>query len=271
MSTFHGMYRAVSIPNVGDPVELVAFAREIEAGGWDGFFVWDHLQIDAAANHEIVDPWMLLAAVAEQTERVRLGPMVAAVSRRRPWQVAKQIVTLDRLSGGRTVVGVGLGAPVEDEFGAFGEETELRTRAERTDEALIIIDRVLRGEAVDHRGVHYEMRARLSPGAVQSPRPPIWTAATPPHRKPLERARRWDGVVCNVKLDEDAMPLRPEELRDYVPDLLADADRDVVTAQHPEHHASEYEEVGVDWLMSSWFPGPDWLSQFRDFLPSLRS
>ena len=269
MSTVHRMRRAVSVPNVGDPAELVAFAREIEAAGWDGFFVWDHLQIDAAANHDIVDPWMLLAAVAERTERVRLGPMVAAVSRRRPWQVAKQIVTLDRMSGGRAVMGVGLGAPVEDEFAVFGEDTELRTRAERTDEALTIIDQVLRGEAVDHTGVHYEMQARLSPRAVQSPRPPIWTAATPPHRKPLERARRWDGVVCNVKLADDSMPLRPTELRDYVADLLDDPDLDVVTAQHPEHHASEYEELGVSWLMSSWFPGPDWLSEFRRFLPSL--
>lgn len=265
------MYRAVSIPNVGDPVELVAFAREIEAAGWDGFFVWDHLQIDAAANHEIVDPWMLLAAAAQATERLRLGPMVAAVSRRRPWQVAKQIVTLDRLSAGRAVLGAGLGAPVEDEFGAFGEDTDLRARAARTDEALTIIDLVLRGQAVDHEGAHFEMRARLLPGAVQSPRPPIWTAATPPYRKPLERARRWDGVVCNVKLGDDAMPLRPDELCDYVGDLLDDHDRAVVTAQHPEHRASEYEDVGVSWLMSSWYPGPDWLAQFRDFLPALEA
>lgn len=74
-----------------------------------------------------------------------------------------------------------------------------------------------------------------------------------------------------MKLAGDSMPLRPEELRDYVADLLDESDCAVVTAQHPEHHASEYEEVGVDWLMSSWFPGPDWLSQFRKFLPSLTS
>ena len=98
---------------------------------------------------------------------------------------------------------------------------------------------------------------------MQSPRPPIWIAATPPHRKPLERAARWDGVVCNVKVDDDLMPLRPVELVDYVGDLLDDPRRAVVTNAHPDHAPEEYEAVGVSWLMDTWWPGPDWLTQFR--------
>ena len=129
-----GVQRAVSIPNVGDPRELIRLARDVEDAGWDGFFLWDHLQVYAAAQFEVADPWIVLAGVAQATHRVRLGPMVTTPSRRRPWQLAKQIVTLDHLSGGRVVVGVGLGFPVEDEFAAFGEATDLRERAARTDD-----------------------------------------------------------------------------------------------------------------------------------------
>lgn len=179
--------------------------------------------------------------------------------------LAKQIVTLDHLSGGRAVVGIGLGFPDQDEFGAFGEPTDLRTRAARTDEALGIIDLVLRGEPVDHSGEHYEVHAHLLPAALQRPRPRIWAAATPPHRKPLERVARWDGVYCNLKLD-DFQPLRPDELRAYVGALLADPTKDVVTTPHPEHAPEEYEAAGVTWLVDTAWPGDGWLERFREQL-----
>jgi alkanesulfonate monooxygenase SsuD/methylene tetrahydromethanopterin reductase-like flavin-dependent oxidoreductase (luciferase family) len=260
------MKRAVSVPNVGDPAELIGFARAVEDAGWDGFFLWDHVQVFAAAGFAVVDPWIVLAGAAQATESVLLGPMVTTPSRRRPWQLGKQIVTLDHLSGGRVVVGVGLGFPEEDEFAAFGEVTDVRERAARTDEALEIIDRILRGERIDHDGANYQVHAQLRPPAVQGPRPPLWVAATPPHRKPLVRAARWDGVVCNVKVDGDLMPLRPDELKDYVGVLLDDPDFDVVTNAHPDHEPEEYEAIGVSWLMDTCWPGPDWLAQFRDSL-----
>ena len=208
---------------------------------------------------------MLLATIAAATDRVLLGAMVTPPSRRRPWLLAKQIVTLDHLSGGRAVVGVGLGFPEEDEFGAFGEVTDLRERAARTDEALTIIDRVLRGEPVDHDGPHFEVHAHLHPAALQSPRPRIWVAATPPHRAPLDRARRWDGVYCNLRTD-DFQPLRPEELQAYCGDLLADPTHDVVTTPHPEHRPEEYEAIGVTWLVEMPFPGPNWVDDLRERL-----
>lgn len=260
------MRRGISVPNVGDPGALIDLAADADAAGWDGFFLWDHVQVYAAAEFEVVDPWMVLACAARATERVALGPMVTTPSRRRPWQLAKQIVTLDHLSGGRAMVGVGLGFPVEDEFGAFGEVTDLRRRAARTDEALAIIDRVLRGERVEHVGEDFEVHARLLPRAVQVPRPPILIAATPPHRKPLGRAARWDGVVVNLKLDDDLMPPRPEELQAYVGELLRDPGRTVVATRHPEHTAADYEAVGVDWLLESSWPGPDWVAGLREAL-----
>lgn len=257
------MRRGVSVPNVGDPGELICFAIDLEGAGWDGFFVWDHVQIVAGMEFEVHDPWMVLAAVAHATDRLTLGPLVTTPARRRPWILAKQIVTLDHLSGGRAVAGVGLGYPPADEFAAFADPDGIAERAERTDEALTIIDRILRGEPVEHDGGYYEVHAHLHPAAVQKPRPRIWAAGTPPYRKPLDRARRWDGVVCNVKLDGDLLPLRPDELAAYADDLLVDPERDVVTNRHPEHEPAEYASLGVDWLLESAWPGGSWLADLR--------
>jgi alkanesulfonate monooxygenase SsuD/methylene tetrahydromethanopterin reductase-like flavin-dependent oxidoreductase (luciferase family) len=263
------MKRGVSVPNVGEPGAIIDLAVEVEAAGWDGFFVWDHVQVFAGAGFDVHDPWMLLAGIARATTRLRLGPTVTAPSRRRPWVLAKQIVTLDHLSHGRAVFGVGLGFPAEDEFGAFGDVTDLRTRAVRTDEALEIIDQVLRGQRVDHDGQHFQVHAELHPAAVQQPRPPIWVAVTPPFRKPLDRAKHWDGVFCNLR-GEDFQPLRPTELRDYLGDFLDDPQMDVVTVPHPEHPSEEYDAMGVTWLLDMPFPGPTWIEDLRERLEPRR-
>lgn len=257
------MRRGVSVPSVGDPAALVRLAVDLEAAGWDGFFVWDHVQIVAGLDVEVHDPWMVLAATAHATKGLTLGPLVSAPARRRPWNLAKQVVTLDHLSRGRAVLGVGLGFPGHDEFAVFGDPDDLAVRAARTDEALEIIDLVLRGDAVEHAGPHYRMNATLRPAAVQRPRPKIWIAATPPHRRPLERARRWDGVVCNVKVEGDLLPLRPAELATYLGELLDDPGFDVITNRHPEHAAAEYERAGVSWLVDSAWPGDGWLADLR--------
>jgi alkanesulfonate monooxygenase SsuD/methylene tetrahydromethanopterin reductase-like flavin-dependent oxidoreductase (luciferase family) len=121
------MRYAVNVPNFedyGDVRTVAALAADAEAAGWDGFFVWDHLTFVKAWALRIADPWLLLAGVALATERLRLGPMVTPLARRRPWKVARETVTLDRLSGGRLVLGVGLGEPPEDEYSSFGEPTD---------------------------------------------------------------------------------------------------------------------------------------------------
>jgi alkanesulfonate monooxygenase SsuD/methylene tetrahydromethanopterin reductase-like flavin-dependent oxidoreductase (luciferase family) len=253
------MQVAVSVPNAGDPAALVEFAVDLERAGYDGFFVWDHLQLVQAMRLDLVDPWVLLGAVAQATERIRLGTMVAALPRRRPWKLAKEITTLDHLSGGRVICGFGLGFPPDSEFEVFGEESGLLPRARAVDEALGLMDRFLRGEPVSHRGEHYQVEAQLLPGCLQSPRPPFWIAATRPFQKPLERARRWDGVVPLG----DEFPLRPKELEEYVGDLLARPDFSVVNGWHPEHRREEYEAIGVDWLIESTWPEEGWLDELR--------
>src|SRR5947208_17025602 len=95
----------VSMPNAGDPAVLVDLAVEVERAGWDGYFLWDHVQMRPSLplTH---DPWVLLGAMAVRTERIRLGTMVTPVPRRRPWKLAKEIATVDHLSGGRMILGV---------------------------------------------------------------------------------------------------------------------------------------------------------------------
>ena len=157
------------MPNAGDAMQLVDLAVTAEESGWDGFFLWDHLQFDAGSRPPMHDPWVLLGAIAVRTSRVVLGPLVTPVPRRRPWKLAKEITTLDHLSAGRVVFGVGLGVPPEDEYAAFGESPHQRTHAAMLDEALPVLDTMLRGERVDHDGEHYHVHAHLTPPTLQRP------------------------------------------------------------------------------------------------------
>ena len=124
----------LSVPPFTDPSTVVDLARTAESSGWDGFFLWDHLRWDDV--QDVHDPWVLLGAIALVTERMLLGTMVTPLSRRRPWVVAKHLVTLDHLSGGRAVLGVGLGEPPDLDFGDVGDEADARVRAAILEEAL---------------------------------------------------------------------------------------------------------------------------------------
>jgi len=184
------------LPNFGafaDPVGLASLAATAEAAGWDGLFLWDHV-VRREGDYDLADPWISLAAVATATSRLRIGPLVTPLPRRRPWNVAKQAVTLDHLSGGRMVLGVGLGTPRGPEFPAFGEETDLRVRGDMLDEALIVVRRAWSGETVRHTGPHYRVE-----GVRFLPRPvhgtiPVWGATESVGGRAVRRAAGLDGV-----------------------------------------------------------------------------
>lgn len=186
---------APTFNDYGDPARIVELAVTAERAGWDGFFIWDHLVLEAGGRLEIVDATVVLGAIAQATARLRLGAMITPLARRRPWKVAKEMATLDRLSGGRMVFGAGLGEPADLEYAAFGEDADARTRAARLDEGLTLFDALVRGERITHEGAHYRVNeARLAPAALQRPRMPVWIAASLPARAGLRRAARWDGV-----------------------------------------------------------------------------
>ena len=190
---------SVNVPCFGDfadPRNVVKVAVAAEEAGWDGLFVWDHLVHGFHGGRPFGDPWMLLTAAALSTSRLRLGTLVTPVARRRPQALARQVATLDVLTGGRVTLGVGLGGPIDDEYGRFGDTTDPVELARRLDEGLALLPAFWSGSAVNHEGPHYTVRdVTLLPATVQQPRVPIWVAGVWPHRPPMRRAARWDGVV----------------------------------------------------------------------------
>jgi alkanesulfonate monooxygenase SsuD/methylene tetrahydromethanopterin reductase-like flavin-dependent oxidoreductase (luciferase family) len=205
---------AVDVPNFGDfadPRLFADLARRAEEAGWDGLFVWDHVTHSKQARRQIADPWVLLTAAALATQRIRLGPMITPVPRRRVSKLAREVTTLDRLTGGRMILGVGTGAPVADEYGTFGEPTDLRLLAAHLDEGLEALNLLWSGEPVTFRGEHVVVDdVAFLPTPVQRPRVPIWVAGIWPAKAPMRRAARWDGAVPIVPETDGGNSRRPD-------------------------------------------------------------
>ncbi len=261
------------VGSYGSPEQQVRLAREAEEHGWDGFFSWDGVSLDEEGfdAHPTWDPFSLLAAVAAVTERITLGALVFALPRRRPWELAQQVLTVDHLSGGRLVLPVGVGVPTDQAFTSVpGQPVTLRERAKLLDEVLGWLERSWAGEKFDYDG------ELVKTGAFRFPKPPVrgrvpvwpvgvWDAERPP-RKSLERALRWDGIVPQVRgespedAEADAKAIR--ELMTWIaerrgPDAgpfevayqgRLDADPQVAAEQ-----ARELADAGATWWLESWW------------------
>ncbi len=227
---------------LADPRVVGDLAATAEAAGWDGFFVWDHLQYGEQVT-AIADVWTCCAAVAMRTERMLLGPMVTPLARRRPQVLARQAASLAVLSGGRLVLGLGLGDDWVGEFGDFGDETDPRTRGRMLDEGLEVLTGLLGGEPVDHVSEHYTVRgARFLP----APAVPIWLAGRFGNRAPLRRAARYDGFFV-IGLDG------PDDLLE-VTGGLAEHDPapgfEVVVDLQPEQDPRPWLDRGATWVLT---------------------
>lgn len=253
------------VPNFGafgDARALAELGAEAEAAGWDGVFLWDH--VDRPFPTEVADPWIALAAIACATERIRLGALVTPLARRRPWKVARETVTLDRLSGGRLVFGAGLGSAggAEVEWARFGEETDLAVRAEMLDEALAILDGLWSGEPFAFEGRHHRIgETRFRPRPLQRPRIPVWIAGTWPPRPgaaPYRRAARWDGVF--PLLDPTTVDVAAElrKIRELVRSWRADrAHFDLVHLARPGADRGSFDacaRAGASWWLERMMP-----------------
>ncbi len=208
------MNYAITLPNAGaDPQTLAEFAALAEQRGWDAVFLEDYIVWQGHQEVPTYDPWVILAAIAMRTKRVRLGTTVTPLARRRPWKVAAEAVTLDHLSGGRLILGIGLGDTVTSDvsFTHFGEQSDPKVRARMLDEALEIITGLWSGEPYRFQGEHYQVKeVRVLPRPVQQPRIPIWVGGGYPNRGPMRRAARWDGA-CMYK--DKAHFMQPEDVR----------------------------------------------------------
>lgn len=204
--------------------QLVEFAVEAEAAGWDGLFVADGIAIETKQfpAFPFFDPWVLLGAMAIRTERIRLGTFLTPLPRRRPWKLAREAATLDHLSQGRAILAVGLGAAKDDGgFYKVGEPMDLRVRAQRLDEGLEILAGLWQGKPFTFKGQHYHVdQMTMLPPPVQKPRVPIWIPGVWPKPKSMDRTLRWDGVIPQpARGSSDSLVLKPEgyeELRQYV-------------------------------------------------------
>lgn len=213
------MQFAIDIPHFGpfsDPHLVAELAHEAEDAGWDGFFLWDHLayhQDGLPKAVAVADPWILLTAIALRTTRIKLGPMITPLPRRRPWKLARETVTLDHLSAGRLILGIGLGTNFYGEYADFGEPTDERVHGAMLDEGLAILTQLWSGEEVNYQGHHYQLsQVRFLPKPLQQPRIPIWIAGNWPHTKPFRRAAQFDGIFPQML----TRAITPEDFRELL-------------------------------------------------------
>lgn len=251
------------VPNFGRAFgfaeSLAEFAKTAEGAGWDGFFIWDHIQMDRTKPIPMVDPWIGLSAMASATERIRLGTTVTPLPRRRPWKLARETVSVDHLSHGRLILGLGLGTPPGEEFRVFGEESDTKTRGRMLDEGVEILLGLWSGRPFSFDGEHYKIdNARFSPKPVQKPRIPIWVAGTWPNKKPFIRAAGLDGIF---PLSAGGDLLTPGDFKNIVEFIekhrAAKTPFDVVSmgissGQKPEKRREKvtgYYEAGATWWL----------------------
>jgi alkanesulfonate monooxygenase SsuD/methylene tetrahydromethanopterin reductase-like flavin-dependent oxidoreductase (luciferase family) len=207
-----GVYSA-NFGALGDPRTLIDLALISEEAGWDGFFLYDHIVLLEGRAVRTVDPWIVLAVVAERTGLL-FGPLITPVGRRQPWELAHQTIALNRLSNGRLILGVGLGERADHD--AFGDVGSRAARGERLDEGLEILQRFWSGAPVSHMGSWRVTDARISPGPLS--RIPIWVAGRYGGRspRPVRRAARFDGFFpIYSSWDVDRL-LQPAEFAEMV-------------------------------------------------------
>lgn len=261
--------------------ELVDAAIVAEEAGWDGVFLADHLifppprNIGAPAtsrssltdyddHRPMPDPWITLAGIATATERIKLGSWVTPVPRRQPWQVAKDLATLDRLSGGRVIFGVGLGR--RPDYEQFGEAWTMKAIGNKADEALTLIDRLWTGEPVTHHGAHYRLDdVVLLPTPLQKPRIPIVVGGLWPRKPAVRRGANWDGIVTHFPGDgfRSSDGIGPEEhalaMVSYYKSKTT-TPGEIFLPAHPDNASSDWcdlavEELGATWLFTGKLPG----------------
>jgi len=218
---------------LSDPLVLVDLALAAEAGGWDGVFLWDHI-VYRPPVRAVADPWVALSAIAARTERLRLGPMVTPLSRRRVQKVARETITLDHLSRGRLTLGVGVGSNNPAEVEPYGEVVDPRERARLLDNGLTRLAAFWGGE--------------FEPRPVQRPRIPVWVAARWPNRRPVRRALAWDGLFPIELPGPDALAELAGEIHAQRP--TGSGRFDLAVEIEPGEDAGPWAQAGATWVLT---------------------
>jgi alkanesulfonate monooxygenase SsuD/methylene tetrahydromethanopterin reductase-like flavin-dependent oxidoreductase (luciferase family) len=264
-----------------DARDFADLAALCEQRGWDSVFTWEAVWG--------LHAWVTLGAAAMVTERIKLGTLLTPASRWRPWDLASAVLTVDRLSRGRAVMGVGLGA-LTGNWTAFEDDEGRKVRAEKLDECLAVYDGLMGGQPFTYTGAHFSAKPveHLVPDPpVQRPRPPVWVIGakvTGRARQPsLERAARWDGLIPTViRNGEGGDVSSPAELADIVGevralraaagrdaepyDVIVEGDSSGEFVQRQPADPAAWEAAGGTWWIESWWslePGPAGLAEVR--------
>jgi alkanesulfonate monooxygenase SsuD/methylene tetrahydromethanopterin reductase-like flavin-dependent oxidoreductase (luciferase family) len=262
-------------------LEFAQLARLGEERGWDGVFTWEAVYG--------IDAWVNLGAAAMVTERIRLGTLLTPASRHRPWDLASKVGSVDRISGGRVIMSVGLGA-LHEGWLAFEADEGRAARARKLDEGLAIYAGLLEGtQPFTFTGDHYSARPNdfvLPPPTPQRPHPPVWVVGAPsPAGRPqrsLERAARWQGVIPAIHPPSGEGPKTVEAFSAVVEQtrrlrtevglpwegfdtvIEADSHGDFTTLEPAE--PAVWEQAGATWWIESWWSvpqGADGLAEVR--------
>ena len=232
-----------------DPAALASLAVLAEASGWDAFFLEDYLSYRGLPTY---DPWVCLAAIAGATTRIRLGTTVTPLPRRQPWDLAAQTVAVDRLSGGRLILGVGSGAADDDAFTAVGLPATAPERADQLDEGLRVLTALWTGAVVDHHGRYHRIDGlRLAATPMQQPRIPIWVGGDLRRPGVRHRLTQWDGACAYRE-----RALDPDDVRD-IATLVRAAGRGLagydIKVSGNQDRLADLAEAGANWW-GRWIP-----------------
>jgi alkanesulfonate monooxygenase SsuD/methylene tetrahydromethanopterin reductase-like flavin-dependent oxidoreductase (luciferase family) len=233
-----------------DPRRVASLATVAEEAGWDGLFLWDHISYLPPVR-DVADPWIVLAAVAGATERLRLGPLVTPLPRRRVEKLARETVTLDHLSHGRLTLGVGIGSNRYNELSLLGEPLDAQKRAALLDRDLARLADLWDGG--------------FTPAPVQRPRIPVWVACRWPSRRPLVRAARWEGLFPIELPDPGALEEMALETARLRP--AGSGPFDLIVEIAPGEDPFPWESAGATWVLTSFGHEP----RFADVLSVARS
>lgn len=237
---------------MAEPMVLVDLGVAAEAGGWDGFFLWHHVIGTPDFPVPMSDAWVVLGALAVRTTRVRLGTTITALPRHQLHEVARQTVTIDRLSGGRMVLGVGLGEPPA-EYTAVGRTSDRSVLAAMLDEGLDVVSGLWSARPFSHRGAHYSLdEVQFVPPPLQQPRIPVWVSALARNERTLGRAARWDGVLLGAMAPDGGIDALPPEV---VAEVAArpDAPAEIVVIAPAGADTAIYDDAGATWvLVTGW-------------------
>jgi alkanesulfonate monooxygenase SsuD/methylene tetrahydromethanopterin reductase-like flavin-dependent oxidoreductase (luciferase family) len=242
-----------------NPQDYIKLAKSGEEYGWDGFFLWDHVFLPWAPDQDVLDPWIILSAIATQTNKIAIGTTVTPLARRRPMIIAREAITIDRLSSGRFILGVGLGGTAE--LRALGEEENPKIRGDMLDESLEILKGLWSGKPFTFDGKHFKIKEPVTFKPEGNIR--IWVGGNWPNKKPFRRAARYDGIFpLKAGADPSIYPQDYQEILSYIRKYRKSLDsfdlvKSILTVgdQEEDAYIHDFVDIGVNWLLEAFWSG----------------